>query len=106
VLIKSKYFNGRFEKIAQSLLGEVVRNSPEYGSADKEDLTETPSENLNISNTISKVRKNADIQPLHKDTRINDIPRDIPFAIKMRDKQDHLSHLEDKRITHYQSNRR
>ena len=95
MILTSEHFNGRFEKIAQSVMN---LNS---GNSIKNNLSNNDSgSRLNVSNTISKVREKGDVQPLHKDTRIIDVPRDQPHAIKMTRKQNYLSDIEDKRITY------
>jgi len=105
MILKSCHFDERFEKIAQSILefetGSYFRDrsysSSKNSSTDSFgfDGTDTP----DISDTISKVRENADLQPLHKDKKqLKDIPRDVPHAITMGKKQTHLGRLVDRRL--------
>ena len=53
-----------------------------------------------VNNTLSKARKNHDLQPLSKDRASNTKPTDRPFGSKMFKTQKRLGGLEDKRITH------
>lgn len=56
---------------------------------------------IDISDTISQSRDNADLQPLIKDTSTFKSIKDRPNMKRMSNKQKHLSHLEDKRITYH-----
>ena len=117
MFLKADHFSGLFEKIAQSIteltastssrsrssetLGNKNLSSRDfnYGSRDNRDK-------LNLQSTISKARDKADLQPLHKDTGIIYKPADQPFGSRMRNKQEYLGHIEDKRITHHHNRNR
>ena len=112
MILKSKYFTGRFEKIAQTVTELTVgtssrsRSGETLGSKnlDSRDFNYGARDNrdkLNLQSTIAKSRDKADLQPLHKDTGIIFRPADAPFGSRMRNKQEYLGHIEDKRITHH-----
>lgn len=109
MILKSEHFFGRFEKIAQSITSltsssSLRSSSKTMGGKRSGSFNSTSQDNrgkLNLQSTLSKSRDKADLQPLHKDTETIYRPADQPFASKMRNKQQHLSHLEDKRITRH-----
>jgi len=107
--LRSEHWAGRFEKIAQSMIS-LSKPSPiktGLSSAINGDLRDRSSRKLNntdtldLDNTLSKARDKADLQPLHRNTNIRDIPRDQPTAIKFNKKQKYLGDIEDKRITRH-----
>ena len=103
--INSEYFKGYLSKIAQSInsISKGFSLTSNYATKNKAAFgTKTKfRKKLDISNTISKQRDNADLQPLHKDsTRIKSI-KDSPTTTMMGNKQKYLSHLEDTRLTHH-----
>lgn len=111
MILKSSHFGGLFEKIAQNIT-EITQSSSSSSKSstssgnknsffNDNDYNGRRSRELNLQSTISKARDKADLQPLHKDTGIIYRPADAPFASKMRNKQEYLGHLEDKRITHH-----
>jgi len=106
MILKQNHFSGLFEKIAQNITGITQSSS----SSSKNSLSSgnnksfgnySSSRNgkLRLNNTLSKARHKADLQPLHKDTNTIFRPADAPFSNKMENKQEYLSHIEDKRIT-------
>lgn len=105
MILTPKHFTGRFEKIAQSIT-EITQSSSSglkssSGSRSGSLLGpyKTRGSSLNLQSTLTKSRQKADLQPLHKDTNTIYKPADAPFGSKMRNKQEHLGHIEDKRIT-------
>jgi len=103
--INSEYFKGYLSKIAQSINGldrgrsltqsNISKNKTGFGTREKF------RKKLDISNTISKQRDNADLQPLHKDSNAIKSVKDSPTTTMMSNKQKYLSHLEDTRLTHH-----
>ena len=105
--MKSEYFSGLFEKIAQNI-AEITqsssfnsKNSTNYGGSSGNSFNSYGKSNRsqNLQSTLSKSRDKADIQPLHKDTNTIYRPADVTTASRMSNKQKYLGHIEDKRIT-------
>jgi len=106
MFLKLNHFSGLFEKIAQNITGITQSSSSSsknyLSSGNNKSFDNSSSSNsgsLNLNSTLSKARHKADLQPLHKDTNTIFRPADAPFANKMENKQEYLSHIEDKRIT-------
>ena len=108
MILRSEHFNELFEKIAQTITGITQSTSSREKNLNKGGNTGALAGNYNrrgdkldLQSTISKARDKADLQPLHKDTSIIFRPADASLGSKMRNKQEYLGHLEDKRITHH-----
>ena len=106
MILKSEHFSELFEKIAQNITeisqsnSSSSKNSTSYRGINNNSFSSgRQNKGLNLQSTLSKSRDKADLQPLHKDTDTIYRPADAPFAIKIRNKQEYLSHIEDKRIT-------
>jgi len=109
VVLKSTNFDGLFEKIAQNIteitqsssssLNKSISSGNKNSLFDNNDYNGRIDRKLNLQSTLSKSRDKADLQPLHKDTGIIYKPSDQLFASRMRNKQEYLGNIEDKRIT-------
>lgn len=113
MILRSKYLNGQFDKIAKktgSIVGAELGSS--YRSRVSNSVTSdtqgmkqynygTRDNDINLQSTLSKSRDKSDLQPLHKNTGINYKPADSEFASRMRSSQERLSDIEDKRITRH-----
>ncbi len=109
MILKASYFFGQFEKIAQNIT-EITHStssrsksslSSGNSSGDSMFKNRRRDDTLNLQSTISKAREKADLQPLHKDTGTIYKPADSQFSSRMRNKQEYLGNIEDKRITHH-----
>jgi hypothetical protein len=108
MILYSKSFDGRFEKIAQSIISSAKGGYPHTQSslsqgAGSTEYSGTPrrTRHFSVTDTLAEKRRNADVQPLHKSEekkRLNDVPRDQPHALKMKKKQTQLGDLLDRRI--------
>lgn len=106
MILKSSHFAGRIEKIAQAITS--ITSSSSSGSKNlfgsKNSITSGSYSNsrnkrINLDSTLSKSRDKADLQPLHKNSRIVNDPSDKTTETKMNRKQTYLGNIEDKRIT-------
>lgn len=55
----------------------------------------------NLQSTLNKTRSKADLQPLHKDSPDINKPMDTSTVSVDKSMNQNLSHIEDKRLTHY-----
>jgi len=105
MFLKTKYLNELFEKIAQSITkitqSGSLNKSALSSSENKNTFKPSNNKSLDLQSTISKARDKADLQPLHRNTGIVYKPADRLFASKMRNKQEYLGDIEDKRITYH-----
>ena len=107
MILKSSHFAGRIEKIAQAITS--ITSSSSSGSKNlfgsKNSITsgsygnKSQNKRINLDSTLSKSRDKADLQPLHKNSRIVNDPSDKTTETKMNRKQTYLGNIEDKRIT-------
>ena len=97
MILKSSHFAGRIEKIAKAITSMIGSSSTGLKSSSVSNNNRN--NNIDINSTISKSREKADLQPLHKDSKVISGPTDMVTSNKMGGKQTYLGNIEDKRIT-------
>jgi len=108
MILKAEHFTGCIEKIAQAITSMTGRSptglksssisNNDFNSGSYNSNINT-NKKLNINSTMSKSRNKADLQPLHKDSKVISGPTDMGTSRKMGGKQKYLGNIEDKRIT-------